>query len=378
MCAIRTVPPACRTATGRDPACDRTLRHASPVPHTVVFFHAHPDDEALLTSGTMATAGRAGPSGGAGGGHRRRGRTGGRRAHGRRRPRRPAAAPNCDGLGGGARGAPARGARLRRLRAGAAIRRRRRRPGRRRGSPTPTSATSPDGWPRSWSPRRRERADHATTRNGGYGHPDHVAVHRGRRGAAADLAGTPVVLEATVPRDRLLAAARTVNRLLPAVPAGRPRARGRGAYSALGGRSPTASTSGPGARSAGRRCGRTPARRRRTAGRARWGSSPGSRRRCSAGCSAGSGTGRPTTAGRRRALHRAVRHPLTSPPDGQRIGGRGPARCPRPIRRRRCGDRRPHRSPPGPTARRTRCDPRPGPTARPARPARRTGSPGCG
>ena len=25
-----------------------------PVPHTVVFFHAHPDDEALLTSGTMA------------------------------------------------------------------------------------------------------------------------------------------------------------------------------------------------------------------------------------------------------------------------------------------------------------------------------------
>jgi LmbE family N-acetylglucosaminyl deacetylase len=24
------------------------------VPHTVIFFHAHPDDEALLTSGTMA------------------------------------------------------------------------------------------------------------------------------------------------------------------------------------------------------------------------------------------------------------------------------------------------------------------------------------
>ena len=33
--------------------------------------------------------------------------------------------------------------------------------------------------------------------------------------AAAELAGTPVVLEATVPRDRLLAAARAVNRLLP-------------------------------------------------------------------------------------------------------------------------------------------------------------------
>jgi LmbE family N-acetylglucosaminyl deacetylase len=51
-------------------------------------------------------------------------------------------------------------------------------------------------------------------RNGGYGHPDHLAVHR--VGAAAALsAGTPVLLEATVPRDRLLAAARAVNRLLP-------------------------------------------------------------------------------------------------------------------------------------------------------------------
>jgi LmbE family N-acetylglucosaminyl deacetylase len=38
--------------------------------------------------------------------------------------------------------------------------------------------------------------------NGGYGHPDHVQVHLvGRR--AADLAGTPVVLEATFNRDLL-------------------------------------------------------------------------------------------------------------------------------------------------------------------------------
>jgi LmbE family N-acetylglucosaminyl deacetylase len=38
---------------------------------------------------------------------------------------------------------------------------------------------------------------------GGYGHPDHVQVHRvGRR--AAELAGTPVVLEATVDRRQLL------------------------------------------------------------------------------------------------------------------------------------------------------------------------------
>ncbi|MGZ4493595.1 MAG: PIG-L family deacetylase, partial [Nocardioides sp.] len=44
-----------------------------------------------------------------------------------------------------------------------------------------------------------ERADVLTVydRNGGYGHPDHVQVHRvGTR--AAELAGTPVVLEATV------------------------------------------------------------------------------------------------------------------------------------------------------------------------------------
>ena len=40
--------------------------------------------------------------------------------------------------------------------------------------------------------------------HGGYGHPDHVQVHRvGVR--AAELAGTPVVYEATIDRDRLLA-----------------------------------------------------------------------------------------------------------------------------------------------------------------------------
>jgi len=40
--------------------------------------------------------------------------------------------------------------------------------------------------------------------HGGYGHPDHVQVHRvGLR--AAELAGTPVVYEATVDRDRVMA-----------------------------------------------------------------------------------------------------------------------------------------------------------------------------
>ncbi|MCG5212660.1 PIG-L family deacetylase [Streptosporangium soli] len=46
---------------------------------------------------------------------------------------------------------------------------------------------------------------------GGYGHPDHVQVHRvGRR--AAEIAGTPIVLEATVNRDPLLKALRLAAR----------------------------------------------------------------------------------------------------------------------------------------------------------------------
>ncbi|MFD0658923.1 PIG-L deacetylase family protein [Thermocatellispora tengchongensis] len=46
---------------------------------------------------------------------------------------------------------------------------------------------------------------------GGYGHPDHVQVHRvGKR--AAEIAGTPIVLEATVNRDPLLRALRLASR----------------------------------------------------------------------------------------------------------------------------------------------------------------------
>jgi LmbE family N-acetylglucosaminyl deacetylase len=51
---------------------------------------------------------------------------------------------------------------------------------------------------------REEAADVVTVYdpNGGYGHPDHVHVHAvGHR--AAELAGTPVVLEATISRDLL-------------------------------------------------------------------------------------------------------------------------------------------------------------------------------
>lgn len=38
--------------------------------------------------------------------------------------------------------------------------------------------------------------------NGGYGHPDHVKVHR-VAALAARLAGTPILLEATIPRDTI-------------------------------------------------------------------------------------------------------------------------------------------------------------------------------
>ena len=49
---------------------------------------------------------------------------------------------------------------------------------------------------------------------GGYGHPDHVQVHRvGAR--AAEMAGTPLVLQATVDRDRLTRALRLLRLVYP-------------------------------------------------------------------------------------------------------------------------------------------------------------------
>ena len=61
---------------------------------------------------------------------------------------------------------------------------------------------------------RTERADLLLSydANGGYGHRDHVRVHE--VGAlAARLAGTPRVLEATVPRDTIVRAVRAVGRV---------------------------------------------------------------------------------------------------------------------------------------------------------------------
>jgi LmbE family N-acetylglucosaminyl deacetylase len=157
-------------------------------PFTVVAFHAHPDDEALLTGGTLARAaaeghrvvlvtatrgeqGLAGPSDG----------TGERLAALRMAELEASAsalgAARVVWLGYDDSGLTAA------ARAAAAF----------------AHADVEVAAQRLAEVLRAERADVLTIydRNGGYGHPDHVQVHRvGSR--AATLADTPVVLEATV------------------------------------------------------------------------------------------------------------------------------------------------------------------------------------
>ena len=174
---------------------------------TLVAFHAHPDDESLLTGGTLARA--------AAEGHRvvlvvaTRGEAGGDGARREAELRRAAAALGCarvavlgyrdSGLGGdapGTAGAPPRFADVAVARAAAGLA----------------------------EILRAERADVLTgyDAHGGYGHPDHRHLHHVARAAAA-AAGTPVLLEATVDRRRLRAALRLMRvarRLLPRMPLG--------------------------------------------------------------------------------------------------------------------------------------------------------------
>jgi LmbE family N-acetylglucosaminyl deacetylase len=156
---------------------------------TLVSFHAHPDDESLLTGGTLALAAAAGhrvvlvvaTEGG-------RGLAGPRDGSGAMLSRvrmaeldRAASALGCArvvSLGyadSGLRPAPADGDAF-------------------------VHADVDEAAHRLADVLREERADVLTVydRNGGYGHPDHVQVHRVGV-EAARLAGTPVVLEATVP-----------------------------------------------------------------------------------------------------------------------------------------------------------------------------------
>jgi LmbE family N-acetylglucosaminyl deacetylase len=181
-----------------------------PVPHTLVAFHAHPDDEALLTGGTVAKAAAAGhrvvvvfaTDGGAGLAAGRYGSGAG--LAGLRRAEAAAAAAalgaaRIEFLGYGDSGMAGEPSGLERPFAAAAV---------------------DEAAQRLAAVLREERADALTTydRLGGYGHPDHVQVHRVGAPAAA-LAGTPLVLEATVDRLLLRRAVRLIG-WLPRLPPG--------------------------------------------------------------------------------------------------------------------------------------------------------------
>jgi LmbE family N-acetylglucosaminyl deacetylase len=167
-------------------------------PFTIVSFHAHPDDEALLTAGTLAAASAAG-----------------------HRVVVVVATAGEQGLAAGSLRAEELGDRRRRELAESA---------RAIGAARvvvlghPDSGSAPLGHGGAYGTRfadldpeivalelaailSDERADVLTTYDaaGGYGHPDHVQVHQvGHR--AARLARTPLVLEATVDRELLLRA----------------------------------------------------------------------------------------------------------------------------------------------------------------------------
>ncbi len=206
---------------------------------TLVAFHAHPDDEALLTGGTMAKVAAQGhrvvlvvATAGEGGltsaefvddlGPRRIAEV-----------ERSAAALGCsrvvllgygdsgmdgtgadgagvDGDGAGDHGtvsAAAEGA-------GASV-------GGARRDQLPAFAHAPveEAAERLAEVLIEERADVVTSydRRGGYGHPDHVQVQR-VAARAAEIAGTPVVLEATVDRSKILLGLRLAKLLGRRVP----------------------------------------------------------------------------------------------------------------------------------------------------------------
>jgi LmbE family N-acetylglucosaminyl deacetylase len=168
------------------------------MPHTLVTFHAHPDDEALLTAGVMAKA--------ADEGHRvvavfaTDGEAGeaDQDAFGRGQAlgcHRRAEAEMAAEVLGVARvvflGYPDSGSGVGPV------------------APGSFAAAEPDEIAgRLAELLAAESADVLTVydRHGGYGHPDHVQVHRA--GAlAGERAGTPVVLEATISRELLRAGA---------------------------------------------------------------------------------------------------------------------------------------------------------------------------
>jgi LmbE family N-acetylglucosaminyl deacetylase len=174
---------------------------------TLVAFHAHPDDEALLTSGTMARAAAEGHRvvtvvatdgdlGLAAREYAGDGRLGERRLEVLHRSAGALGVARVVHLGYADSGlgpepAPDPPGRVRFVRA-----------------PVEEAAE------RLATVLREEQADVLLTydRQGGYGHRDHVRVHEvGAR--AAELAGTPRVLQATVPRDTIARAVRFAARI---------------------------------------------------------------------------------------------------------------------------------------------------------------------
>ncbi|WP_018154936.1 PIG-L deacetylase family protein [Demetria terragena] len=188
------------------------LRDCSVMPYTLVAFHAHPDDEALLTSGTMARA--------AAEGHRvvlvvatdgelGLAATAFSSGDGLAATRQAEAQASADALGvarvcwlgyadSGMDGEPEPDP-----------------PGRRRFVRAPVEEAAE----RLATILREEQADLLLSYepNGGYGHRDHVRVHEVGK-LAAELAGTPKVLEATVPRDLIVRALRLVSKVYPFPP----------------------------------------------------------------------------------------------------------------------------------------------------------------
>jgi LmbE family N-acetylglucosaminyl deacetylase len=177
------------------------------VPFTLVAFHAHPDDEALLTAGTLARAA----------------------AEGHRVVLVVATAGEAGLVEGGRTGASLASRRLAELESSARALGCARvevlgyadsgMQGEAGGAQAFARADLEEAAGRLAEILRAESADVLTIYDpaGGYGHPDHVQVSRvGLR--AAELAGTPSVLEATVDRTALQRVLRLVHRL-PGIPA---------------------------------------------------------------------------------------------------------------------------------------------------------------
>lgn len=177
--------------------------------YTIVSFHAHPDDEALLTAGTLARAAAEGHRvvlvtatlGEAGLAASRFGppdELAKARMEELRRSAEAIGAARVEWLGYADSGLDGQ-------------------------VPLPDDPAGPAPFARAEVEQaarrladllREERADVLTSYDqaGGYGHPDHVQVHR-VAARAAELAGTPVVLEATVDRNLLRKAVGVVARI---------------------------------------------------------------------------------------------------------------------------------------------------------------------